>query len=142
MAVYVLLETVEKTERGIPSMRPDVEEVFICECHSEEHLFIVRGFDDSMDGIDDREIYLSVHLCQEHGFFRRIWTAIRYIFGYKSKYGDFGNCILKPDDVGRLRAGLDKIYPLSTSKKPIAPPSTCHCCDDPGCAVCDPTAGL
>lgn len=63
-----------------------------CECHSPEHQFtLVR---DPEDG----EVWLQVHLSQADGFLKRLWTGLKYAFGYKSKYGDWDNTLITPQD--------------------------------------------
>ena len=56
----------------------------------------------SQDGWDD-EIYISSYLSTEVSFFKRVWYGIRYIFGYKSKYGDFGDTMLNTQQIAHLR---------------------------------------
>jgi len=70
-------------------------ELFVCACHNLEHQLVLSYFD------DERDVYLSVHLCK-HGFFRRLWIAVRYLFGRRSPYGAFEEIILREEDVNRL----------------------------------------
>lgn len=73
--------------------------IFLCKCSSIEHQIVFSYFDD----IDDRTIYASIHLVKEHNIFKRIWYAIKYIFGYKCKYGAFEEFIFKPQDANKLQ---------------------------------------
>lgn len=59
----------------------------ICKCSSSEHQMIFRSFK------NEDEIYVDVHLTDQ-GFFRRLKHGIKYIFGYKSKYGAWDEIIL------------------------------------------------
>lgn len=70
-------------------------ELFVCACHNIEHQMVLSYFDDEID------VYLSVHL-RKHGFWRRLWIAIRYIFGRQSPFGAFEEIILRERDVCRL----------------------------------------
>jgi len=62
-----------------------------CNCSSNEHIVI---FDQSEDEPDD--LYASIHLTK-HSFFKRLWYALKYIFGYQCKYGAFENMIFDKD---------------------------------------------
>jgi hypothetical protein len=77
------------------------EEVFICECHSLEHM-VAFWYDDF-----DKNVHLEVHLTNR-GFFRRIWIGIKYIFGYKCRYGEWDSFIVKPNDAQKIKKWLDK----------------------------------
>lgn len=72
-------------------------ELFLCECHSPEHQFIVSYWDD-----DDGEVYVEIHL-NKKPFWKRLKYAIMYIFGHQCKYGAFDEIILSPDDAERLQ---------------------------------------
>jgi hypothetical protein len=52
---------------------------------------------------DDNEVYVSIHLIPEYNIFKRIWNAIKYIFGYKCKYGHFDEFIFDKTDVKKLK---------------------------------------
>lgn len=83
-------------------MKFETQEVFICECHSHEHQFIIRKFE------DDNEVYLTVHLTKQP-ILRRLKYAFRYIFGYQSRFGAFDEIILNPDDADRLQKVVDSL---------------------------------
>jgi hypothetical protein len=48
-------------------------------------------------------VYSHVHL-NKRPFFERLKYAIKYIFGYKCRYGAFDEFILNPDDAERLQS--------------------------------------
>lgn len=75
-----------------------VDEVFICKCYNTEHQLIFSYF------TDEKEVYVSVHLIPEYKIFRRIWKAIKYIFGHRSRYGHFDEFIFKPEDADKLQS--------------------------------------
>jgi hypothetical protein len=52
--------------------------------------------------LDDGDLCLDFHLSNYQNWYKRAWVAIKYVFGYKSKYGDFDEIILKDEDVDRL----------------------------------------
>lgn len=76
-------------------------ELFVCACEDVDHQMIIGMFD------DEPELYVSIHLVRA-GFFRRLWTGIKYILGKKSKYGDFDEILLEKKDIDRLRQILDR----------------------------------
>jgi len=67
-----------------------------CACGSTEHLMKFH-----ID-LDDGDLCLDVHLANWLPWYKRLYRAIKYLFGYKSKYGDFDNIIMKDEDVDRL----------------------------------------
>ena len=77
-------------------------DLFLCECHSPEHQFIVRYWDDA------KEVYVDIHLTKAP-FWQRVWYAIKYIFGYQSSYGAFDEIILNPEDAERLQKVVDHL---------------------------------
>ena len=83
---------------------------FECQCGGDEHMlkFVV----------DDEDFYLNVFLNQYRGFFHRLWIAIKYVFGYKCKYGHWDSWMLRPEDVQRLKGLLDKHVPYTAQVEP------------------------
>lgn len=70
-------------------------ETLLCQCGSEEHQIQFVWLD------DDKEIYVYIHLAP-HGFLKRLVNGIKYIFGHRSKYGDFEEIILRPNDATKI----------------------------------------
>ncbi len=83
----------------------DNNELFICRCHNTEHQLIFSYFDDE----DNSDIYVSVHLSPERNIFKRIWVAIKYIFGHRSRYGHFDEFVFNPSDANRLQAVVNRL---------------------------------
>lgn len=81
----------------------DFQELFTCRCHSIEHQFVISlvDFDD-----DDPDVFLEIYLSPDR-FFKRLVYGIKYIFGYRSRFGAFEEIILKPEDAPRLRRVVD-----------------------------------
>ncbi len=67
-----------------------------CSCYSPEHR-LVFVYDE-----EENEIYVSVFLSQYRNFFKRIWIGIKYVFGYKCRFGHFDEFILSLDDKEKL----------------------------------------
>lgn len=59
---------------------------FICQCESPEH--VLHFVHDQ----DYDELYVYVHLTKDR-FFKRLWNAIKYVFGHQCKYGAFDEFI-------------------------------------------------
>ena len=70
---------------------------FDCVCGSSEHTlrFILNE--------DEKEMYTSIFLNQYRNIFKRIWVALKYILGYKCRYGHWDNWILDINDVHKLK---------------------------------------
>jgi hypothetical protein len=82
-------------------MRSIREENFSCSCYSDEHE-LRFGYDP-----DENDIFVSVFL-PDVPFFERVVNAIKYVFGYKCKYGHFECFLLRNvNDAKRLRLMLD-----------------------------------
>lgn len=78
-------------------------DLFICQCESSEHQVIFSYFDDG----ELREVYMTTYLCKCNNFWRRLVYGIKYIFGYKSKYGAFDEFIFKGSDADKLQRIVD-----------------------------------
>jgi hypothetical protein len=81
----------------------DKFEYFECQCGSSEH--ILRFNYDK----ENNEITTEIQLIQYHNIFKRIWIAIKYIIGYKCKYGSWDCWMMKNEDCERLKKLLDKV---------------------------------
>ena len=73
-----------------------------CDCHSVNHLTRY-----SYHELAPEEIYVETHLTNYKGFWKRVWAAIKYTFGYRSIYGDFDCLIMSPTSVTKLRNSLN-----------------------------------
>lgn len=58
-----------------------------CDCNSTEHQIVVYP------DVEDRILYLHIHLTS-YGFWRRLKAGLKYIFGYKCKFGHWEEFIL------------------------------------------------
>lgn len=81
-------------------------EYFECVCSSDEHT-LKFVLDEECDDIMDLEIWTSVFLDQYQPWWKRIWVAIKYIFGYKSRYGHWDCFIMRREDVDRMQLLLE-----------------------------------
>lgn len=90
----------------------DVQDLFLCECGSSEHQFILQLFDWGKDEKyieqnpeENLTFTMSVHLSTQ-GFWNRLVRGVKYIFGYKCRYGDWDEIILTYADAQRLIDGM------------------------------------
>lgn len=81
----------------------NIDKFIVCSCGCSEHLIRLQQFDWVREGkILDTDIGVSIHLSQHAGFFRRLWTAIKYVFGHRSEYGDFDEILLEDKDIDEI----------------------------------------
>lgn len=73
-----------------------------CQCSDFNHIF--RFTLDPEDG----DLWLDVRLNYYDPWYKRIWTAIKYVFKRTSRYGDYDVTMLRPEDLPRLRELLDR----------------------------------
>lgn len=76
--------------------------VVTCECESGEHMAQFH-YDDA-----DNTVFLSVHLSTYENIFQRAWTALKYVFGYRCRYGEWDSLIVHPADQKKIIALLGK----------------------------------
>lgn len=77
----------------------EVHELFVCQCSSVEHQVIFSYDEDD----EDKDVYVSVHLVPEWNIWKRIKMAIKYIFGYRCRYGHFEEFIFNKKDADKLQ---------------------------------------
>lgn len=67
-----------------------------CKCESAEHT--IRFVEDK----NENEISVEIQLSQYMNVFQRIWNSIKYICGYKCKYGHWDVTLIKNEDRERI----------------------------------------
>lgn len=77
-----------------------IQAILLCKCGSREHQIIVE-YDAS-----ENEVYCSIHLIK-YGFWRRLKAGLKYIFGYKCRFGQWEEFIWKPEHADKLRELAD-----------------------------------
>lgn len=80
---------------------------FDCICYSSEHTLQL-----DYENYDEEEncpptLSFNVHLGCYPGIWQRFWIAVKYVFGYKCKYGHFDTFILNRKDAERLKGYLE-----------------------------------
>lgn len=77
-------------------------EIFICECYSTEHQMVFYFDEDETLGQPQPNVYVHVNLNKKN-FLERLVHGVRYILGYKCRYGAFDEFIFNPNDADRLQ---------------------------------------
>lgn len=75
-------------------------EIFVCSCGSLEHQ-VSFWWDE-----EAKTLYCEPHLVTHNSFFKRMWVAIKYVFGYTSRFGTWDSTIFEQDDLVKLNAFL------------------------------------
>jgi hypothetical protein len=79
------------------------EEILICSCHSTDHQLIFLYEEDITEsGKIDPICYAHV-LLNRRSFWNRLKYGIKYIFGYRCRYGAFDEFIFKPEDAYKIQ---------------------------------------
>ena len=82
----------------------------ICACYSDEHTLRLTHFKADPERDSSDEVYWSVYL-NPYPWYKRLWVAVRYVFGYRSKFGSWDSGpMMGSGAVERLRtflAGVD-----------------------------------
>ena len=75
-----------------------------CDCHSSDHIlrFVYVPRYELYGGVEEPELYTEVQLHQCHNIFKRIWLAIKYIFGYKCRYGLWDCVLINEEEAAKL----------------------------------------
>lgn len=89
---------------------------FDCGCSSAEHTLRFT-LDPCMHHQYGPELYAEIYLNDHRGFWKRLWYGLKYICGFKSRYGAWDIWTMKEDDAGRLRTLLDRYETLTKAYK-------------------------
>lgn len=68
------------------------QNLFVCDCGDLSHQFVVSWYPDEQNVSD--EMFITVHLAQSLNFWQRFWAMLKYVFGYRSSFGDFDEVVL------------------------------------------------
>ncbi len=74
---------------------------FECDCNSEEHTIRFTWFEDEKDP-DFAHYYMSTTLHQYRSIWKRLWIALKYIFGYECVYGHWDCTSLSKEQSRKL----------------------------------------
>lgn len=79
------------------------KEFLLCLCGHSDHM-IILNFEETGDYV---ECSMEIHL-SPLPFYKRLWRAIKYVCGYRSRYGDFDELIIDRESAVKLRNYFDK----------------------------------
>jgi len=83
-----------------------------CTCGDDDHIMIWKMDDNLYDYDKDPnnppEFFIGYHLNHHKRLWDRIIISIKYIFGFKSKFGHFGECVLNIEDSVKLTEFIEK----------------------------------
>ena len=108
----------------------DKPEYYECECTDFDHIMRVRYFD-NVSPDDPDFLYVETHLriapLVEFDYwlvfnrfnipiikFPRPWTALKHLFGFRSKYGDFDEYLWTPEKAKRFAEHCMRYYNAAT----------------------------
>lgn len=74
-----------------------------CSCNSPDH--VLRFSYD----LEENELWIEIQLIQYRNIFKRMWVAIKYIFGYQCRYGHWDCWLLNPKDCEKIQNILQRI---------------------------------
>lgn len=89
--------------------------VVFCECHSPEHQMIFSFWEDKQES----EMYLTVHLSKSKLLWR-VRDAVKHIFGYQCKYGDWDEVCLDKQQAVEIRDMMNlflKVHAVEDNEK-------------------------
>ncbi len=90
------------------------QELFTCSCGNIEHQLVLTSTSWRYEDEEvNREVWVYVHMNPMYKLWDRIVLAVKYIFGHRSRYGEFANIALTRKDVIRLREALTKAEQLT-----------------------------
>ncbi len=94
----------------------DRQDLIICTCGSVEHQMIISYDVDTNEEPEYDDVYVSIHLSTYRGFWNRLKYAVKYIFGYKCRYGAFDEIILNPDDHMKFQNVANKLLDIKVKR--------------------------
>lgn len=89
------------------------QELLICDCESVEHQIVIRSFKDDYE--EQPEVFLEIHLAKLP-LLKRLVYAIKYVFGYQSKYGAFSEFILNKNHIEPLNNVINHLEKVENSE--------------------------
>lgn len=87
--------TIEYILKKFTPMKELKRDIFICQCNSLEHQY-------SFYFSKDDGLYCEPHLSTYLPFYKRFILGMKYIFGYKTKYGSWDSFLFKNEDLNKL----------------------------------------
>ena len=85
---------------GLENKLKKSELFVLCDCGNAEHQAILTARVEDDPAWSD--VSLECHLTTWKNPLRRIWVAIKYVFGYRSRYGEWDDLLLSPGEARRV----------------------------------------
>jgi hypothetical protein len=87
-------------------------ELFRCRCYSPEHSlqFSLHKFEYKNSSVWEPALFIHVFLGHADPWWKRVWLGIKYIFGYRCKYGYFDETTIQHEDAERFLQLAQKYY--------------------------------
>lgn len=80
------------------------KDILLCECNSDEHQIIIHYNEEEFENGQRYNVcYAHIHLTTYKSFWKRLIYGIKYVFGYKSKYGAWDEFMFNPEDANKLQ---------------------------------------
>ena len=93
----------------MPKKYKEFEHVYIeCVCDCQEHVLRITFDPNICEDHCGGDLWTEVYLNKKLPWYKRIWLAVKYMFGYQSRFGAFDNITLKPEHYNKLRELLNK----------------------------------
>ena len=89
-----------------------MDEILVCKCGDVSHQLVVSR-DNPYN--EDGEAFVYVKL-NPLPFWKRVVHGVKYIFGYKCRFGDFDEVILGREHVPRLKALVESLEGTKSNK--------------------------
>jgi hypothetical protein len=86
--------------------------ILVCSCNSTDHQMVIYK---NIDPLYGPEVYIHMHLVKR-SFWYRLKYAVKYLFGYKSRYGAWDEFILEPKHAGKLEDLLQHLISNETER--------------------------
>jgi hypothetical protein len=97
------------------------KEILLCECHSDEHQMLIFYNEEEYENGQKYNIcYAHVHLSTYESFWKRVVHGIKFMFGYKSKYGAWDEFIFDPKDADKLQELVDYLKQQNENEKTLS----------------------
>ena len=78
-----------------------------CICGGDEHRLVFSKA--GVDSFDPYTLLYVNHFLEEKPFFQRLWLGVKYIFGYKCRYGHFQETLLPYQSVAKLKELCEQV---------------------------------
>jgi len=101
----------EKLANHKPSIMSN-KHLLICSCHSTDHQIVIYNESDPLYG---PECYVHIHLAKRP-FWYRVKYALKYVFGYQSRYGAWDEFILEPKHIAALEDIINHLQVNETER--------------------------